>query len=890
MTKIENLRLVSYFCRTNQTRGGVSIYAEGDLKITYVPSKGDAEERHFEVCAAKILSPNGKYSIYIITVYRTPDSDFKEFIGRLELLLHRLYNPKNCYVICGDTNIDFLQTSSEKSLLLNLLAEYNVINHIQEPTRISSHSATCIDNIFSNLTINNKEVHESFISDHTFQICSFQLLLSKNSRLNHTYRRNYNATNTERFQHLLSAENWTDMYTAPTFPLKFAAFYCTFLFHYNCAFPIMKSSNKFKTKKWFTPAIKTMHDQLCEMNSIRKRLNNPAYTERYMQFKLMYKNCIDQYKKQCNDQRLMNSNNIMRDTWKIINESKSINKKQSSIDICDSQGIPISTAMEKSNFINDYFINVISNQPKPNYNINIDKAHTSFFLTPTTPQEISEIIGKTTLKPAAGIDDISGKVIKSVKDIIDEPLAYLVNESFSAGVFPNLKESKCIPVYKNKGLKTDITNYRAICMPSQIAKIFEASYSIRLTNYLENFNLISNVQNGFRKSKSTNTAILDCIDFIYNALNNKSHVLGLFYDLSRAFDTIDHNLLLMKLEGIGVRGAPYSWAASYLQNRTQTTVVNGAKSETKNVKLGVPQGSILGPLFFIIFINDIPNTCITSNQLLLYADDTNMLMCHNCIEQIVINSNNASQEMSRYCNENGLNLNINKTCYMRFLPKNVVTNYDLYLKISNKSIQSTTATKFLGVTLDQKLTWKMHINTVCSKLSTICYIIRNLRDTVGINTLKTLYYGLVQSHLQYGLIFWGNSPYFNRAFQHQKKVIRAMCKTHPLASCKPLFKELQILTLPSLYIYQIIMLIKENESQFPRNSDIHTHHTRNRDNLYQPYSRLALGENSPRHIGIKCFNKINQCIDTGSNMSFKNKILKFLCDKAYYDVDEFLNY
>lgn len=266
-----------------------------------------------------------------------------------------------------------------------------------------------------------------------------------------------------------------------------------------------------------------------------------------------------------------------------------------------------------------------------------------------------------------------------------------------------------------------------------------------------------------------------------------------------------------------------------------------------------------------------------------------MLVSHDSVEQIVLTSNTASQEMSQYCNNNGLNLNIDKTCYMRFLPKNSVTNYDLYLKISNKSIPSTETSKFLGVILDQKLTWEAHITMVCSKLSTICYIVRNLRDTVLMDTLKVLYYGLVQSQLQYGLIFWGNSRYFRQAFQSQKKVLRTMCKTHPLTSCKPLFKNLQILTLPSLYIYQLILFIKANESQFLRNSDVHAYNTRNKDDLYQPYSRLALGENSPKHMGIKCFNKISQFIDTGSR-SFKNQVFIFLCDRTFYDVDEFLNF
>ena len=854
-TAIVNYKLVNYYTRIKMQRGGVCIFAKNDIDIE--PLEYDCcIEKHFEICIGVIRSMKGG-KVYIIAVYRTPDSNFTEFINRLEILFHKIYNKKHSYILAGDVNVNFLENCSEKRSLINFFSSYNMIHHIDCATRITRYSNTCIDNIFSNCLMNNVEVLHSYLSDHTYQVCKFSMAVNEQNNSNCVYRRNFNDSNLKTFQNLIAKENWQEIYDANGFNTKFEIFNSTFTYYFNCAFPITKIKMKNTNKKWFTPRIKSLHDQLCEMEKLEKQLQNPIYTARYKEFKILYKLIVNDYKTKINDDRIACADNVMKESWKIINECNKRDGEKGSFCLSKNNQL-ITNPIDVANLFNDYFTNQNKSCPKPNPdNIKVKNHLHSFYLLPTNAEEIERIINKTTAKSAAGIDGINGKVLRLVGHLISTVLSYLINESFSEGIYPDvLKTSKCIPVYKNKGTKQDVANYRLIHLQSQLAKIFELAYCNRLTNFVETANLLNAVQNGFRKNKSTTTAIHELVEMVYEALNNKTHTVALFYDLSRAFDTVDHKLLLNKLYGVGIRGVAHNWATSYLSSRSQNVVVEGIKSVSANIELGVPQGSILGPLFFIIFINDLTDYCIASDKTILYADDTNFLMRHNNIETLAQNCNTASKQLDDWCNNNGLVLNINKTFHMKFYTKNITPDYNMLIKLCSKSISSADNIKFLGLTIDHKLTWEIHINNVCSKLSNICYIIRTLRETVSITILKTLYYGLVQSTLQYSLIFWGSSAYLERAFVIQKKILRCMVNAHPLTSCKAIFKKLNILTLPCLYISQLILHIRANENNFVRNHEIHSHNTRSNQLMRQPFSRLDIGQKSPNYIGIKCYNKI----------------------------------
>lgn len=890
VTHIENFNLVSSYCRTDMSRGGVSVYCRNGIELKPLVCK-HCIEKHFECCIAYVERWGGRSRLYIITVYRTPDSDFRRFVDALTDLLHDLFNASNNYVITGDININLLKNSPHRTNLLNLFTEYNIDRHIHVPTRITPHSSTCIDNIFADMAVYGIEVHDSYLSDHTYQICRLNKLPQRNN-LPSTYKRKLNITNISTFTSLLNKEDWSMVYKTGDPHEAFDLFYRAVTYHYNCSFPIQKIKPRRSRRKWYTPQIKEMHDQLCEMEKLRRHLNDPNYTLQYRRFRNLYRETVRGCRGQINNRRILNCNNVSRESWKIINANK--NKKESfaSLNIKESRDGHVLSLTELANKFNRYFIALSNNgnQQVPNPEGNhLPNYHGTLFLTPTIPEEIINIIDKTTRKPASGTDDIDGKILKSVKNCIAIPLSFLINQSFLCGSFPNsLKESKCIPVFKNKGCKDDITNYRPICIQNQIAKIFEFAFNARLVDFLEGNDIILDCQNGFRQKKSTNTAISTCLEFVYKSLNSKDNTLALFYDLSRAFDSINHSLLFSKLYSVGVRGNSLSWATSYLENRTQTVVLEGDKSSTSPVVIGVPQGSILSPTLFLIFINNLSNSCRTANKTILYADDTNLILAHGCLRGLIRNANKASDEVMSWLEANNLTLNVDKTYYMRFLTKNASTDICPLIKIKNRSIHSVDCFKFLGVVLDSKLTWEPHINAVCSKLSSSCYLIRTLRDTVTMDVLRILYFGLVQSTLQYGIMFWGSSAHLHKALLAQKRIIRCMSRTKPRESCRPIFKKFTILTLPNLYIYSLILYIEKHKHLLPKASDSHPYATRGNGLYYQPYSRLGVGQRSPLYMGIKCYNKIAAIMQQQRPASFKSKLRRYLLENPFYSVSEFL--
>ena len=336
-------------------------------------------------------------------------------------------------------------------------------------------------------------------------------------------------------------------------------------------------------------------------------------------------------------------------------------------------------------------------------------------------------------------------MMDSIRSVIYVPIAILVNLSLSQGTVPDaMKLAKVVPIYKAKS-KEIFTNYRPISLLSNISKIMEKVVHKRLYSFLMTHDILYRNQFGFRSKHSTVDAVTKFTSDVLKSLDMKQHCLGVFLDLSKAFDTINQNILLQKLAHYGIRGNALNWFESYLADRQQYVCYKGIKSETCSVQYGVPQGSVLGPILFILYTNDIPYS-ITHGQTVLFADDTTVYYRGNW-QQLYERAKNDLLCFSDWFRANKLSVNASKTKYMMFSGSNTANDRDT-LSIN-------------GVELEQvnyiKMQWRHHIEHCRKKVSSGIYAMNNVKNIVTCEHLIILYFSLVHPYLLYGISIWGNT-------------------------------------------------------------------------------------------------------------------------------------
>ena len=385
-------------------------------------------------------------------------------------------------------------------------------------------------------------------------------------------------------------------------------------------------------------------------------------------------------------------------------------------------------------------------------------------------------------------------------------LTDIVNTSFIDGVFPNqLKLAKVVPIHKGNS-KTDVSNYRPISLLSSFSKIFEKVMHIRLTKFLESNNSLHELQYGFRSGRSCEHALLMAQNNILTALSKKQISMLLLIDFSKAFDMISHETLLRKLSHYGIRGNAHNWLTSYLTNREQYVSINGCNSSKTILKYGVPQGSILAPLLFVIYVNDMPEINRLA-KFILYADDANILITGKTMSEIETKYYEIIKALENWVASNGLVLNIKKTNYMLFSTSKIAETF--VPTISKKPIERKHASRFLGVLIDENLTWKEHISAIKMKMSRYIGVLYSLKQSLPVTARLNLYHSFIQSHLNYCSLVWGFGckSTIEPLFAAQKKGMRSIMPGNIVyryqegvapTHTKPAFTEFKILTVQNI--------------------------------------------------------------------------------------------
>lgn len=700
--------------------------------------------------------------------------------------------------------------------------------------------------------------------------------------------------------------HWKDIYKCNNANEEFNMFLQIFVDCVNQVLPkvtyhqtINKTNNH--KKEWMDKECFLSRDHV--KHCFTQQKNNPSnlkFESLYVEAKKKHITLLQSKKKTFNTQKILSSENISKSTWDVIKNNTLSNRKDkhyiNEIKYNKTFHNPSQIAECFSSYFASYTqtLKLNSNLTRKDLkNLNTPSTNSLYF-EEITEKEILDIIKNLKNSSSTDVYDLNSTIVKIAARHISKPLKHIFSRCLEEGIFPNkLKTSKIVPIYK-KGDPKDIINYRPIAILPIFSKIFEKVIHKRLVKFFDKYSLFSKNQHGFRRNKSTKTATFEVYQELLEHLNNNMISISVFLDLSKAFDCVNHKLLLYKLQHWGIRGNTLNLLKSYLEDREIIVQINSsngiALSSAKHITEGVPQGSILGPLLYLIYTNDF-TVSMEGIASTMYADDTSMQICstnaHNAIPTVL----EVIEHATEWFSSNDLIINKDKTKLLHCAPSNSAKYHSNILTLKNSlPFEFPESLNFLGLILDYNLKWSSHIDALAKKLSKAVFALRIIHQNCSKAAALTLYYGLIYSKLNYGIIFWGqaSSLLLSRIFRLQKRAVRIINNLKPSESCRPYFIKDKLLTLPCIYILNILIFVKENFQYYKHHLVTHGHHTRQSNSLMPIQHNMSSYSKGPLYVGIKYYNKLPEKFKTLNNTRFKSKIKKILQKKAYYDLKEFI--
>lgn len=859
--EMDNYTIDNYNCYANcnddYRSGGVAVYIKSDIEVQFSKISlisADGVKTTFKV---------NDYVFCLIALYRFQNLPVEMYIDELSDYLRSITDKTLIYT--GDINIDTLKSNALVDKYNFTLAGYGLESLVEEPTRFSNSVATCIDHLYfrsDETTVDitpRHSVQHLNITDHSM-ITLHVTLPSYRSNLPNDQAQ-YDKTDIKTLKEILSRASWTDTYKCSEVNAAFDCFLSTLedaiTSSTKTITPKVKSAKQ-KLKPWLN---NSLLNRIRRKNALYRKVQGQPYNTRLLNYYRRYRNCL------INEISLVKANYYQetfnsikgnsRDTWNTINNliGRSASDRVIKMIKLDSNEI-ITDKLEIANKLNEHFVksgNIAqgvngglsgaascnTNQPVFHHKL----YSSSMFFSPTSPSEIENVVKSLKSRKAPGIDGMKTETIKIIIEYISEALAFIYNLSMVTGVYPeHLKKTVIIPIHKT-GNRDCLNNYRPIALLSVFAKILEKLIRMRLSNYLTKINYLSKMQFGFRKGLRIEDAMLNLLEPVYEGINKNKKVASLFLDIRKAFDSVNHSILLDKLSRAGVRGVCRDWFESFLTNRTQQVRILGGFSAPRQVECGVPQGSGLSTELFLIFINDLCDGKM-NGKLTSFADDTALTYGADSREQLDSQIHRDIQNLTLWFHINALKVNVEKTklLYYKLRPN---VERPLAIKMHNMGcaeilcncgqIEEVTHLKYLGITIDSRLSWGQHIANLKREIMFTCHKFYHIRNLCPTYVMDMLYYALVQSRLQYGIVVWGGAylSEIRSLIVGQKFVIRTIEKKPRTCPSLALFREKKILPLRHLYFYKVLEAFFIKSGQHPINY-VRTNYTLRSTDIIRP--------------------------------------------------------
>ena len=760
-----------------------------------------------------------KSSSLLNFVYRPPNSP-QSWIDAYEKQLTLAESTSYDWYAMGDYNIAFSTPNSfNNAKWSKTVQDFGLHQLIHSPTRVTKNSSTIIDHIYTTSTQNISEViiPAIGISDHypvTFTLSIKSVRSHSENHTSITYR-SFKHFDENTFLQDVDRSNISILETVsdPNIALNIM---------YDILNSLLAKHAPLKSKRvkriqqpgWYSDEVK----------QARNKRDHFKACQDWDQYKIWRNKCISIIRK--------SKKSFFNDAVKSKKDSKLLwqNIKTLSNDTNQPSTLPNSLLLGKqviegkqqvADALNRHFVNIANSLNKTAFDsTNFDNLKsyldqkllkTTFSIDFITSFEVSRLIDKLNVNKSCGIDRIGPNILKLCKTYLSQPLAALINNCISSGIFPDkLKLAGIIPLHKG-GCKEDPNNYRPISLLPTLSKLIERHIANQMTEYFQTTNILNERQSGFRQHHSCQTALIRLVDSWLTAMDEGNVIGTVFLDFKKAFDLVDHKILLFKLKLYHFSDSTIQLFKSYLSNRKQLIRTDSVTSNTCSVTSGVPQGSILGPLLFLIYVNDLPLELLSETD--MYADDTTLHNkgCNLSVIQSKLQSDLVTTQ--KWCQINNMAINPAKTtCMIIGSRQKLKFTKDLTLFVESAQIANVQSQKLLGIHIDKSLTWKIHIDKTCTKLVSKLFLLKRIQYFLTSDMKQLFYNAYITPIFDYGCVTWhkASAADINRIIKLQKRAARIVLNERRIARSSVMFKTLNWLTFTNRCKYFTALLVHKS--------------------------------------------------------------------------------